>query len=201
MARAEKRYQCAISSVQDKAEPPKIGTAAPGRRHPVAPFSWKTLRWDCLRKLAHRHARLNVPALVQVAAFAIILIRGLDLLMILNLLGLQGLNEFIHRSVQTWNLTLVFLGSLALVFIEIWCAFSLVKGRNWARWIYLLTQIIAAGYLWAASLGYGYPELFSIPGESKREIFHSLVMQKLPDLLVLTLLFVPANCRRFFRLQ
>ncbi|HFN0717163.1 TPA: YbjO family protein [Klebsiella pneumoniae] len=160
-------------------------------------------------KTRSSHARLNVPALVQVAAFAIILIRGLDLLMILNLLGLQGLNEFIHRSVQTWNLTLVFLGSLALVFlgslalvfIEIWCAFSLVKGRNWARWIYLLTQIIAAGYLWAASLGYGYPELFSIPGESKREIFHSLVMQKLPDLLVLTLLFVPANCRRFFRLQ
>ena len=113
----------------------------------------------------------------------------------------RGLNEFIHRSVQTWNLTLVFLGSLALVFIEIWCAFSLVKGRNWARWVYLLTQMIAAGYLWAASLGYGYPELFSIPGESKREIFHSLVMQKLPDLLVLTLLFVPANCRRFFRLQ
>ncbi|STT49598.1 inner membrane protein [Klebsiella pneumoniae] len=133
-------------------------------------------------KTRSSHARLNVPALVQVAAFAIILIRGLDLLMILNLLGLQGLNEFIHRSVQTWNLTLVFLGSLALVFIEIWCAFSLVKGRNWARWIYLLTQIIAAGYLWAASLGYGYPELFSIPGESKREIFHSLVMQKLPDL-------------------
>ncbi len=67
------------------------------------------------------------------AAFAIILIRGLDLLMILNLLGLQGLNELIHRSVQTWNPTLVFLGSLALVFIEIWRAFSLVKGRNWAR--------------------------------------------------------------------
>ncbi|HCI6113537.1 TPA: DUF2593 family protein [Klebsiella quasipneumoniae subsp. similipneumoniae] len=152
-------------------------------------------------KTRSSHARLNVPALVQVAAFAIILIRGLDLLMILNLLGLQGLNEFIHRSVQTWNLTLVFLGSLALVFIEIWCAFSLVKGHNWARWVYLLTQMIAAGYLWAASLGYGYPELFSIPGESKREIFHSLVMQKLPDLLVLTLLFVPANCRRFFRLQ
>ncbi|MDR6360566.1 hypothetical protein QE409_001926 [Klebsiella sp. SORGH_AS 1173] len=104
-------------------------------------------------KTRSSHARLNVPALVQVAAFAIILIRALDLLMILNLLGLQGLNEFIHRSVQTWNLTLVFLGSLALVFVEIWCAFSLVKGRNWARWVYLLTQIIAAGYLWAASLG------------------------------------------------
>ena len=153
------------------------------------------------KKTSSSHARLNVPALVQVAALAIIMIRGLDLLMIFNTLGIRGLGEFIHRSVQTWNLTLVFLGSLMLVFIEIWCAFSLVKGRNWARWIYLLTQVIAASYLWAASLGYGYPELFSIAGESKREILRTLVMQKLPDMLVLLLLFVPAASRRFFRLQ
>ncbi len=153
------------------------------------------------RKSRQTHARLNVPALVQVAALAIIMIRCLDLLMILNTLGARGIGEFIHRSVQTWNLTTVFLGSLMLVFIEIYCAFSLVKGRNWARWIYMLTQIIAASYLWAASLGYGYPELFSIAGGSKREIFQSLVMQKLPDMLVLCLLFIPASSRRFFRLQ
>lgn len=147
------------------------------------------------------HARLNVPAIVQVAGLGIIMIRALDLLMIVNLLGVRGLGEFIHRSVQTWNLTLVFLGSLVLVFVEIWCAFSVVRGRNIGRWVFLLTQIIATGYLWAASLGYGYPELFSIAGESKREIFRSLVMQKLPDLLVLFLLFVPGPSRRFFRLQ
>jgi len=152
-------------------------------------------------KSRHSHARLNVPTLVQIAAFAIILIRGLDLLMILNLLGLHGLESFVLRSVQTWSLTLVFLASLVLVFVEIWCAFSLIKGRNPARWIYLATQIIATGYLWSASLGYGYPELFSIAGESKREIFRSLVMQKLPDLLVLMLLFLPSASRRFFRLQ
>jgi len=152
-------------------------------------------------KTRQSHASLNVPALVQVAALAIILIRALDLLMIFNVLGLRGTEEFIHRSVQTWTLTLVFLTSLVLVFIEIWCAFSLVKGRNWARWLYLLTQVLAAGYLWAASLGYGYPELFSIAGESKREIFRTLVMQKLPDMTVLFLLFVPAASRRFFRLQ
>ena len=153
------------------------------------------------KKSSSSHARLNVPTLVQVAALAIILIRCLDLLMIFNTLGMRGMGEFIHRSVQTWNLTLVFLGSLALVFTEIYCAFSLVKGRNWARWVYLLTQVIATGYLWAASLGYGYPELFSIAGESKREILHTLVMQKLPDMLVLILLFIPAGSRRFFRLQ
>lgn len=152
-------------------------------------------------KSRHSHARLNVPALVQVAALAIILIRCLDLLMVFNMLGVKGVGEFIHRSVQTWNLTLVFFSSLVLVFVEIYCAFSLAKGRNWARWVYLLTQVIATGYLWAASIGYGYPELFSIAGESKREIFRSLVMQKLPDLLVLFLLFIPASSRRFFRLQ
>lgn len=152
-------------------------------------------------KTGRSHASLNVPALVQVAALAIILIRALDLLMIVNLLGVGGMEEFVHRSVQTWTLTLVFLASLVLVFVEIWCAFSVVKGRNWARWLYLLTQVITAGYLWAASLGYGYPELFSIAGESKREIFRSLMMLKLPDLLVLFLLFVPASSRRFFRLQ
>ena len=103
------------------------------------------------QKTRHTHARPNVPALVQVAALAIIMIRCLDVLMILNTLGARGIGEFIHRSVQTWNLTLVFLSSLVLVFIEIYCAFSLAEGRNWPRWVYLLTQIVAAGYLWAAS--------------------------------------------------
>ena len=114
------------------------------------------------KKTSSSHARLNVPALVQVAALAIIMIRGLDVLMIFNTLGVRGIGEFIHRSVQTWSLTLVFLSSLVLVFIEIWCAFSLVKGRRWARWLYLLTQS-PPQVLVAASLGYGYPELFSIP--------------------------------------
>mgnify|MGYP000063412524 CR=1 FL=1 len=36
------------------------------------------------KKTSSSHARLNVPALVQVAALAIIMIRGLDVLMIFN---------------------------------------------------------------------------------------------------------------------
>lgn len=152
------------------------------------------------KKTTH-HAKLNVPALVQVAAIAIILIRCVDVLMVINMLGMRGILDFVQRSAQTWSLTLIFLGSLVLVFVEILCAFSVVKGRNWARWLYLGTQIVSTGYLWAASLGYGYPELFSIAGESRREIFRSLMMQKLPDFLVLFLLFVPTPSRRFFRLQ
>ncbi|MDU6922971.1 YbjO family protein [Franconibacter helveticus 513] len=152
-------------------------------------------------KPRNSHARMNAPTLVQVAAIAIITTRCLDLLLLFNLLGLRGAMDFIHRSVQTWSLTLIFLGSLLLLCVEFRCAFVILKGRSWGRWVYLLTQIIAAGYLWAASLGWGYPELFSIAGESKREIFRSLMMQKLPDLLVLFLLFVPSPSRRFFQLQ
>ncbi|WP_194205566.1 YbjO family protein [Superficieibacter sp. 1612_C1] len=146
-------------------------------------------------------ARLNVPALVQVAAIAIILIRCVDLLMLFNLLGWKGLQELIFRSAQTWSLTLVFMASLVLLFVDILCAFSVVKGRSWARWLYLFAQASAGAYLWAASIGYGYPELFSIAGESRGEIFHALVMQKLPDIMVLMLLFLPSPSRRFFRLQ
>lgn len=151
---------------------------------------------------SHRnHARLNVPTLVYIAAIAIITTRCVDLLMVFNMLGLRGAMDFIHRSVQTWSLTLVFLSSLLLLCVEFRCAFAIIKGRNWGRWIYLISQIAASGYLWAASLGWGYPELFSIAGETKREILRSLVMQKTPDIMILILLFLPVQSRRFFQLQ
>lgn len=163
-------------------------------------FHREIMELGFFNKTTH-HATPNIPALVQVAAIAIITIRCVDVLMIMNLLGWRGLLDFVHRSAQTWSLTLIFLASLMLVFVEILCAFSVIKGRRWARWLYLVTQLTSTAYLWAASLGYGYPELFSIAGSSRREIFHSLIMQKLPDLLVLFLLFVPTPSRRFFRLQ
>ena len=136
-----------------------------------------------------------------VAAIAILSTRVLDLMLLFNMLGVRGVIDFVHRSVQTWNLTLIFLGSLVMLCIELRCAFVIMKGRNWGRWVFLATQVIAAGYLWSASLGWGYPELFSISGESKREIFRSLMTQKLPDLLVLFLLFIPTRSRLFFKLQ
>lgn len=147
------------------------------------------------------HARINTPVLVQVAAIAIISTRCLDLFMLFSMLGMGGVADFIHRSVQTWGMTLVFFASLMMLCVEFRCAFVILKGRNWGRWGYLASQVLAAAYLWAASLGFGYPELFSIPGETRREIFISLVLQKLPDMLVLMLLFIPAASRRFFRLQ
>ena len=55
------------------------------------------------KKTSSSHARLNVPALVQVAALAIIMIRGLDVLMIFNTLGVRGIGEFIQRTNLEFN--------------------------------------------------------------------------------------------------
>ncbi len=162
---------------------------------------WNTRFAEIFRKRSQTQAKLNAPTLVLVAAIAILTTRVLDLMLLLNMLGVRGAMDFVHRSVQTWSLTLIFLGSLVMLCVELRCAFVIMKGRNWGRWVFLATQIIAVGYLWAASLGWGYPELFSIPGESKREIFRSLMTQKLPDLLVLFLLFIPSRSRLFFKLQ
>ncbi|MEW7314225.1 YbjO family protein [Buttiauxella gaviniae] len=162
---------------------------------------WNTRFAEIFRKRSQTQAKLNAPTVVLVAAIAILTTRMLDLILLFNMLGLRGVLDFVHRSVQTWNLTLIFLGSLIMLCIELRCAFVIMKGRNWGRWVFLATQVIAVTYLWAASLGWGYPELFSIPGESKREIFRSLMTQKLPDLLVLFLLFIPSRSRLFFKLQ
>lgn len=83
------------------AEDTKICQRLHNAAHAAALFSWKTKRWDFFKKTSSSHARLNVPALVQAAALAIIMIRGLDVLMIFNTLGVRGIGEFIHRSVQT----------------------------------------------------------------------------------------------------
>lgn len=162
---------------------------------------WNTRFAEIFRKRSQTQAKLNAPTLVLVAAIAILTTRMLDLMLIFNMLGIRGAVDFVHRSVQTWSLTLIFLGSLVMLCVELRCAFVIMKGRNWGRWVFLGTQIIAVGYLWSASLGWGYPELFSIPGGSKREIFRSLMTQKLPDFLVLFLLFIPPRSRLFFKLQ
>lgn len=154
---------------------------------------------DMIKKQRCPHAKLNAPTFVLIAAIGIITTRCLDLVLLFNMLGVPGLTEFLYRSMQTWALRLIFFGSIIMLMVEFYCAIAIINGRNWGRWVFLLTQVVAVGYLWAASLGFGYPELFSIAGETQREILHSLVIQKLPDLLVLFLLFVPLRARLFFR--
>lgn len=152
-----------------------------------------------IRNSRYRERQVNRPAWVLVAGIAIISTRCLDLLLLANMLGYQGAVDVIQRALQTTVLTVILLSSVALFCAELFCALAIFKGKNIGRWGFVISQIVVSAYLWSASIGLGYPELFSLPGESHAEIFSALLFQKLPDLLVIFLLFAPKQSRLFFR--
>ena len=141
----------------------------------------------------------STPAPVMVAGIAIIATRCLSVLMLANELGYDEMANFVHRSAQAWDSTLIFIASQLIFLFELRCAFTLLRGSNRGRWGYVIAQIIVLGYMLMASVGWIYPEIFSIPGETNAQIIHHTLMQKVPDALVLLLLFVPASSRAFFR--
>jgi len=141
----------------------------------------------------------STPAPVMVAGIAIIATRCLSVLMLVNELGYDEMANFVHRSAQAWDSTLIFIASQLIFLFELRCAFTLLRGSNRGRWGYVMAQIIVLGYMLMASVGWIYPEIFSIPGETNAQIIHHTLMQKVPDALVLLLLFVPASSRAFFR--
>ena len=140
----------------------------------------------------------SAPVPVTVAGIAIIATRCLSVLMLANELGYSELANFVHRSAQSWDATLIFIASQLIFLFELRCAFTLMRGSNRGRWGYVATQIVVLIYM-LFSLGGIYPEIFSIDGDNNVQIIHHTLAQKIPDLLVLMLLFVPASSRAFFR--
>ncbi len=149
--------------------------------------------------LKSRSLMSTAPVPVMVAGIAIIITRCLSVLMLANELGYDEIVNFVHRSAQAWDSTLIFIASQLIFLFELRCAFTLMRGNNRGRWGYVATQIIVLLYMLMASMGWIYPEIFSISGESNAQIVHHTLMQKLPDVLVLALLFLPASSRAFFR--
>ncbi|MDE1185239.1 MAG: YbjO family protein [Pantoea sp.] len=146
-----------------------------------------------------KHVPVITPAPVTVAGIAIIATRCISVLMLANELGYDELVNFVHRSAQAWDSTLIFVASQLIFLFELRCAFTLMRGSNRGRWGYVATQVVVLGYMLLASMGWIYPEIFSIHGESNAQIIHHTLLQKLPDAMVLLLLFVPASSRAFFR--
>ncbi|MEM6159852.1 YbjO family protein [Erwinia sp. P6884] len=139
-----------------------------------------------------------IPVPVLVAGIAIIAIRCLSVALQIHELGFEELRNFLHRSAQAWDSTLIFIASQLLFFIELRCAIALMRGKNWGRVGYALSQLVVLIYMSIASMGWIYPEIFSVSGANNMHIFHQLMVQKLPDLIIVLLLFVPASSRRFY---
>lgn len=139
----------------------------------------------------------STPVPVTIAGSAIIATRCISVLMLANELGYDEIANFVHRSAQAWDSTLIFIASQLIFLFELRCAFTLMRGSDAGRWGYVATQIVVLLYMLMASVGWIYPEIFSIPGENNAQIIHHTLLQKLPDVLVLLLLFVPASSRAF----
>ena len=141
----------------------------------------------------------SVPVPVLVGAIAIIATRLLSVILQIEDAGVEGITSFVYRSAQAWDSTLIFIASQFIFFFELRCAVALMRGRNWARWGFVAAETVALLYMFCASMGWIYPELFSINGENSAQVIPLLMVQKLPDLVLVFLLFVPAGSRQFFR--
>src|SRR5476651_1299779 len=106
----------------------------------------------------------NAPVAVTIAGTAIIATRCIGVIMLINNLGVAGLQSFIETSSRSWDLTLLFLASLATLFMELRCGFAVMRGQNWARWCYVGCQLAGAGYLFVATWRGFYPEMFALSG-------------------------------------
>ncbi|WP_019106177.1 YbjO family protein [Pantoea ananatis] len=149
--------------------------------------------------LKHGAVLPAAPVPVTVAGVAIIATRCLSVLMLANELVYTELANFVHRSAQSWDSTLIFIASQVIFLFELRCAFTLMRGSNRGRWGFVAAQIVVLLYMLMASTGGIYPEIYSIAGENNLQIIHRTLLQKLPDLMVLLLLFLPASSRAFFR--
>ncbi|WP_338562527.1 YbjO family protein [Erwinia sp. E_sp_B04_7] len=141
----------------------------------------------------------SVPVPVLVAGIAIVATRVINVALQVHDSGLAEVASFVYRSAQAWDSTLIFIASQLIFFFELRCAVALMRGKNWGRYGFVAAQLVVILYMFCASVGWIYPELFSINGENNLQIIHLLLSQKLPDFLVIMLLFLPATSRGYYR--
>ncbi|HEJ9030152.1 DUF2593 family protein [Serratia sp. Lou2A] len=153
---------------------------------------------DMLKSGQGMRSTSDAPVPVMVAGTAMVAIKCISVVLLLGELGVDGAQEFVSTSAQAWDSTLIFLAGLMLLCLQISCGFAVMRGRNWGRWGYVACQCIVVLYLLLATIGSVFPEVFTVEGETSGQILHVLILQKIPDAVILALLFVPAASRRFF---
>ncbi|CNI58703.1 YbjO family protein [Yersinia mollaretii] len=133
----------------------------------------------------------TTPVPVLIAGTAIIATQFLGVLLLVAELGWGGTSEFLDENLQSWDSALILVASILLLLLEIVCGVAVCRRQNWARWCYLLCQILIIFYLLIVSLDWLVLDVFRVEGDSGAEILHSLLLQKIPDVVIIGLLFFP----------
>lgn len=143
----------------------------------------------------------DTPVPVMVAGTAMVAIKCVSVLLLLSELGVEGALDFVNTSAQAWGSTFIFLAGMMLLYLQISSGFEVMRGRKRGRWGYLACQCVVVCYLLLATIGSVLPEMFTVEGETSGQILQLLILHKIPDVVILALLFVPATSRRFFSLR
>ncbi|CQD46816.1 glycine/betaine ABC transporter permease [Yersinia enterocolitica] len=141
----------------------------------------------------------TTPVPVLIAGPAIIATRFVGVILLVATLGWGGTGSFIYESLQSWDSGLIFIASILILLLEMVCGVAVCLRQNWARWCYVACQLLVVVYLLMASLDWLVldVDVFRIEGDTGAEILHSLLLQKIPDVVILGLLFFPWH--RYFR--
>ncbi|HFP3027081.1 YbjO family protein [Yersinia enterocolitica] len=141
----------------------------------------------------------TTPVPVLIAGIAIIATRFVGVILLVATLGWGGTGSFIYESLQSWDSGLIFIASILILLLEMVCGVVVCLRQNWARWCYVACQLLVVVYLLMASLDWLVldVDVFRIEGDTGAEILHSLLLQKIPDVVILGLLFFPWH--RYFR--
>ncbi|CCQ40041.1 YbjO family protein [Yersinia enterocolitica] len=141
----------------------------------------------------------TTPVPVLIAGTAIIATRFVGVILLVATLGWGGTGSFIYESLQSWDSGLIFIASILILLLEMVCGVAVCLRQNWARWCYVACQLLVVVYLLMASLDWLVldVDVFRIEGDTGAEILHSLLLQKIPDVVILGLLFFPWH--RYFR--
>ncbi|RDK89503.1 uncharacterized protein DUF2593 [Enterobacillus tribolii] len=142
---------------------------------------------------------ISPPVSILIAGTAIIGIRALGFLLLLHELGIEGIWLFVLESIRGWDATLLCLGSMIVLLVELGCGFAVMRGRDAGRWWYLWCQVVVFLVCLAAALADWHPEFFGVEGETAVEIIRAVILQKLPEMIILALLFLPHSSRNYLR--
>lgn len=134
----------------------------------------------------------------MIGASAIVATRCLEFILLFDAMGVAGVVDFVQASAESWVNCFILLASLLIVWIECHASYAMMRVRNWGRWAFVGCQAVVVSYMLLASFEWFGPKIFRFETETQGQFLYALLMQKVPDMVVLLLLFAPQSSRQFF---
>lgn len=141
----------------------------------------------------------ELPEPVMAAVIAIVATRVFNLLMILlKPDGASSADLWFQLSPLTGYLLILILAILTFIF-DIGCALALLWGSRRGRQMFVGFQCMLVILVILPVSGEGVANLLGIDPQDARQLGQHILLQKLPDILIILMLCLPISSRRYFR--